>query len=785
MNKKLVLSVLSTAVVASMAASAMAKPNAGFYVGGNVDKYYSIDAFINHLDTALDEILDNLDSTTFVDENGKAAPFLSALNAQTEEELNAVTESARLDHFEKNPYTIVDGTGAYNPEEDEDLLPPVDGGELKVESVSAINATQLKVVFTTEVDKATAENPDSYSFDGKLGGTDNFLKATGGAVLQSDNKTVILSLDPATYTYTKGKSWAVVVDGVQKKNDSSVVIPKWAGTVSLDDTAAPSIAEVTSVANGTTNTVTVKFSEPVAGVGTYKIDGVTATRVLSPTNPYVVTLTTGAGQALEAGKTYTLTVVNEEDLATVSGHGNKVTTTKSFTVTGDSVAEGVKSTTVIDDNKLLIEFNDDVNPATVIPANVKVLDENASVLTGGYTVSQPDPNDDTKFLVTLTAANLFGSSNTRDLTLVVTDSVLDSQGNKVAPTTKAFKVTKDVTKPVAQSARVLKDTSGKITGFEITFDSNLAVGTATTTGIRVINAAGKEITTTLGLGTSTGSVVADDQNKLVVSLPTPVSLSSDVSGNVTVILPASLVTDDSYSKNASTGKNLSVNLGTASTAKMTASIANGVSDNVIEVTFSEAVKTGDGADSATNPSNYKLNDVALPANTIITYDSTNKKVVIELPDSFVGKDEADAVFSVSGVKSADGTKTVEATTDLVTTVDKVAPVLESAKFLSDTQIELTFSEAMEDPAGASVGGEFLIKQGSTALNIADADLTATAVSGYAKKIVLTYTGQFDLSKSYTITTVDDTTNGNDITDKVDNGETPNAQEADITVSIAK
>lgn len=650
----------------------------------------------------------------------------------------------------------------------------------------AINATQLKVVFTTEVDKATAENPDSYSFDGKLGGTDNFLKATGGAVLQSDNKTVILSLDPATYSYTKGKSWAVVVDGVQKKNDSSVVIPKWAGTVSLDDTAAPSIAEVTSVANGTTNTVTVKFSEPVAGVGTYKIDGVTATPVLSPTNPYVVTLTTGAGQALEAGKTYTLTVVNEEDLATVSGHGNKVTTTKSFTVTGDSVAEGVKSTTVIDDNKLLIEFNDDVNPATVIPANVKVLDENASVLTGGYTVSQPDPNDDTKFLVTLTAANLFGSSNTRDLTLVVTDSVLDSQGNKVAPTTKAFKVTKDVTKPVAQSARVLKNTNGEITGFEITFDSNLAVSNPTTTGIRVINAAGKEITTDLGIATSNGSVVANDQNKLVVSLSTPVSLSSDVSGNVTVILPTSLVTDDSYSKNGSTAKNLSVNLGTASTSALKATITNGTGDNVIEVQFSEAVNAEVGAaGSATNPSNYKLNDTTLPADTVITYDAATNTAKIELPDSFVGKDEPDAIFSVSGVKSKDGAKTVETTTDLVTTVDKIAPVLESARFLSDNKIELTFSEAMEDPAGAPVGGEFLIKQGSTALSIADADLTANAVSGYAKKIVLTYNGQFDLTKSYTITTVDDTTNGNDITDKVDGSETPNAQEAGVTKSIDK
>ncbi|UFJ61984.1 Ig-like domain-containing protein [Brevibacillus sedimenti] len=156
MNKKLVLSVLSTAVVASMAASAMAKPDAGFYVGGQVDKYYNIDAFFNHFDEALDEIVDNLDSTTYVDADGNAASFQDILTANGD--LSKVMEPARLDHFEKNPYAIVDGTGSYNPEEDEDLLPPVDGGELKVESVTAITKTELKVTFNHAIDAAAAEN---------------------------------------------------------------------------------------------------------------------------------------------------------------------------------------------------------------------------------------------------------------------------------------------------------------------------------------------------------------------------------------------------------------------------------------------------------------------------------------------------------------------------------------------------------------------------------------------------------------------------------------------------
>jgi hypothetical protein len=143
-NKKLVLSVLSTAVVASMAASAMAKPDAGFYVGGQVDKYYNIDAFFNHFDEALDEIVDNLDSTTYVDADGNAASFQDILTANGD--LSKVMKPASLDHFEKNPYAIVDGEGTWNPENDPDLL-PVDSGELKVESVSAITKYGVELKF--------------------------------------------------------------------------------------------------------------------------------------------------------------------------------------------------------------------------------------------------------------------------------------------------------------------------------------------------------------------------------------------------------------------------------------------------------------------------------------------------------------------------------------------------------------------------------------------------------------------------------------------------------------
>ncbi|MDA5108119.1 Ig-like domain-containing protein [Brevibacillus thermoruber] len=350
MNKKLVLSVLSTAVVASMAASAMAKPNAGFYVGGNVDKYYSIDAFINHLDTALDEILDNLDSTTFVDENGKAAPFLSALNAQTEEELNAVTESARLDHFEKNPYTIVDGTGSYNPEEDEDLLPPVDGGELKVESVSAINASQIEVKFGAAVEKKSAEAPDNYSLESYVGTKTPKLV---------DSKTVVLTLDPAAVASLQQETKTLTVANIKSATDATKKIPNFSGKVSFLDLTVPQAVEAKLIGPGK---VQVFFSEPVqadAGKVGFLVDGgqysVTVEKYDAATKSVI--LQTGS---LTLGN-HTITVNPDGDKAVKDGAGLYVAKTDvPLTVAEDTTAPVLVSGTVNSQTEVVLTFDEPI-----------------------------------------------------------------------------------------------------------------------------------------------------------------------------------------------------------------------------------------------------------------------------------------------------------------------------------------------------------------------------------------------------------------------------------------
>ncbi|MGG4493339.1 hypothetical protein ABEX20_05115, partial [Brevibacillus reuszeri] len=141
-KKQLALSVLSTALVASMAASAFAAPKAGIYIGGNVDKYYSFKAMAANMDKFLDEMIDTVPDVLYVDKDGEAkggnlAELLFVSNPKSHL-VDVTTQMANDIGGEGGFYAVnEDGTVSTvkSPFDDEDPGIP---GELKVESVSAI-----------------------------------------------------------------------------------------------------------------------------------------------------------------------------------------------------------------------------------------------------------------------------------------------------------------------------------------------------------------------------------------------------------------------------------------------------------------------------------------------------------------------------------------------------------------------------------------------------------------------------------------------------------------------
>lgn len=321
MNKKLVLSVLSTAVLTSMAASAMAKPSQGFYVGGEVDKYYSPTALLADFKAGLKEILSNATDTVYVNKDGKAANFLVAAEA---EKMEDVLKPATRDLFEENDYAVVGSEGEkWNPADEDDWPVP---GDITVESVSAINGI--------EVFAATADQAVGFTINGKTEAADlTAVEAAGYTVEFSASKAVFADASGnPTFTNSTGKLLATLTAGTSF--DYQVVVKKEGNVVAQSDFATVKVVSPATV------------KEITAVATTASINGVDnvvlASNVISIASDSNVTLdategTTADGKTKQAVNGETFKSL-DQTVALINATTGKITPVKAGTVTFEITA---------------------------------------------------------------------------------------------------------------------------------------------------------------------------------------------------------------------------------------------------------------------------------------------------------------------------------------------------------------------------------------------------------------------------------------------------------------
>ncbi|MFB0830112.1 immunoglobulin-like domain-containing protein [Brevibacillus laterosporus] len=239
MNKKVILSVLSTALVTSMATSAFAA-SGGIYIGGKVDRFYSDDAFIKQnkmlVKDLYDSGLENVEnSVLYVNWDGKAATLQELMDAKLagkEVEYKTVTS----EDFEKiggeEGFYAVDADGKVSTEKEmQPEQKPVAPGDLVVDSVSATNSKTVVVKLQNAVESV---DRNVFTVVAKDSGTKQYIQA---ATLSADKKEVTLSFYDAlksksTYTisYKSGdkvltKDFDFVVGEVAKIEASNMTIP--------------------------------------------------------------------------------------------------------------------------------------------------------------------------------------------------------------------------------------------------------------------------------------------------------------------------------------------------------------------------------------------------------------------------------------------------------------------------------------------------------------------------------------------------------------------------------
>lgn len=325
MNKKLVLSVLSTAVLTSMAASAMAAPS-GYYVGGNVDKIYSTDFLIKNFKEASKDIMKNPSKTVFVDEDGKAVNFMEAM--LSDKNYKELLKPATKSMFEDNEYVNVATGEKWDPKKEE--WPEVPG-DLTVESVSANNLKEVVVTFDKNVDVETAEAPNNYTLNGGL----------KVASAKADGKTVVLTLEENA---DQQGTYELTVDGVKG-------LVKTVKEVKFFDNTTPTVAAVSAVGP---KQVKVTFSEPLKAKPNFSVNegaiAVVGDNFAAGTKE--VTLTLGAQPT---ASTNTVTVDGGSDYA-----GYKVEkVTKNFSVVVDTTPPTV-SVKKASATQVVLVFSEDV-----------------------------------------------------------------------------------------------------------------------------------------------------------------------------------------------------------------------------------------------------------------------------------------------------------------------------------------------------------------------------------------------------------------------------------------
>lgn len=664
--------------------------------------------------------------------------------------------------------------------------PPVTG-DLKVESVSAINAKTVVVKFNDAVKKSDVIGTGSILNTGKVsvqrtvapptGAPTGTIVATateiGGAgttaVLSEDGKTLTVTLVDAQVVH--GTYTVTVKDVISAATEKKV--KEFASTFSVEDKVAPTVEKAEF--NATTGNIELTYSEPIEVAPTVvRVNGqVVSTVIALSTNQKVVTITRPSFANL--GTTASVYVANALD-----GAANpSVAYTGDVVLTADASALQVVSATQQASNKIRVVFNKSLNTPSItlletdtaagVGSAVTVLNNGVKVsesTTAGYTIDKvaSDTTNKTFDIVfaggTLPHYTIYGTDKTTtNVSVVYADAVLeDVFGQKLASATQQVTLTKDLVALKAVSAKPSADG----TKIEVTFDE--AISATPDASKIVLRKDGIDLTT---VASATQKATSGDDAKVLVITPATTDLVNGKipTGTYTVRLDVAAVTDAHGNKNAATNVNATV----AGVAELTVTGVTTPATNAFEVVYSSAVT----AATALSAANYTIDGAPLPAGTDIKFKGATgadaRTVVITLPaqsNNIAGQGE----LAVKNVQTAAGV-TLTPKTAAVTLTDNKSPELVSATLVSSNLVKLTFSEALtpySESAIANILGAIEISAGSNkfaAAGVGSGTPTAATASASTsgKDILLTVVSgdsnwaTITASSSITVKTLDNGT----------------------------
>ena len=706
-----------TPVVAASAAENVAN---GVYTSTN---YYTLDAFKKLSTSQKSAALTGTGSVVVIGgQVFKATDILTASDAQ----LPSLGTSAET-------YTTPAGNKLVSGQ-------PIDStpviGELKVESVSAINPTEIQVKFNKAVDSTSARDLNNYILS--LNGT-KFDTAAGVAGELETTVVTGTNLNPTEFNATTNtvtfklatplenadKYSIDVKNGVLSADKQSKVDKYTDATKSFADTVAPKLLK-TSI--NAANKLVLVFDEPVTSIGVVKINEVTvydptgtpntAPTYSKATGDYSVVLNDVIAAELREVGTHNVVAYDVKDATTVNTNAASVVT-GSYTISTDVTAPTVAkvSQTTGDARSFDIEFSEAVSYTTFQTA---VANNQASLIVkkGNYTFTlgtNPAEYGVTQvngktwrvtFVADGAAINPLYASTDKSATLSLEvagyKDAANNVGNKYNGTVT---VSKDMGAPAIKPGLENKISNSAAGELIVKFDKDV-------TAVGALDKAKVKVTDKDGISRTVSAVALQNNDELKITLD---GFSAAAPANdkapFTVTLSSGLVQSAEKVQNASGSVTIAKDTTAApviagvidGSTSASATGLNGVNVNTITVTYNQ-----DMSSSATDLANYTLDGKPLTG-AKIAMDNADRVVTITLPEGFAKVDNQQLLQISKNVKTKDGSiivkneATKEAYTKLISLVDNTQPTLQKAEFLvadtnTDTQtkkIKLTFSENLD------------------------------------------------------------------------------------------
>ncbi|OQP16806.1 Ig-like domain-containing protein [Geobacillus zalihae] len=584
----------------------------------------------------------------------------------------------------------------------------------KVESVAVVNAKQIEIKLNKAVDTSTASNKNNYKVQKSSDSSATALATLDGSAdisISDDGKTVTITTTNgiiSQFSVANDAPFKFIVENLKDKYGKT--LDSYSTNLVVKDTVAPTLKDVKATAKSTTTRVTLVFSEPVQTNGAIAYVGGQAASVQPGSNVNEVILTTA--QALEAGKTYDLTLLNFKDYANNFLQPNP--TTKSFTVSSDAVAPTVQDVKVVRDNLIEVTF-DKAMDASTFAGYTRVLDLNGNPQGGVITATIKSGTAGKTVRLALGSAVPFNDSGVFSGTLVLGNGIKDVNGNAKSATTHSITLTKDTARPTVAGASYVA-AGGQYAGNTYTngaivlkFNEDVAkIGS----DFRLITAGGEDVTSRLNA--SSAAVNNDDNTEVIIPLSSTLS-----AGTYTLRVGNDVVKDLSTQENRNAAAVTTVTVGASSDSSKPVVNEGSVSavaatNQTSGTTISLSMTDNVGLDLATvqDVNNYLLNGKPLPSGSYVTIQhangssssaATNITVTLNIPAKSITKDGQYAL-NINNIKDKAG-NIADPKVANVNLKDDVSPELKTATISSNGLLVLGFSESVNS-VGANTPSDF-------------------------------------------------------------------------------